>query len=213
MRLFLLFCAFSSLVPATSYGVIRQPASAVSPTSTLTEFYSEKGSSPTRGSASIPSEIEQDFAVAANDNVSIDIARAPAAARSKKKTADSGARLPKTVSDGFEYKVKMGKRVSTFWVIRRGPKFDLMFVNNAGSRTSLSLAQQHFAYLTEAATQAASNLRQPASDPKSCKTAFVRLHIVEQSKASREIGICLSAKSRTDEPLKQLGNVLASMVQ
>ncbi len=138
------------------------------------------------------------------DDLTADSDRAPASIGGKKIAHWSAA-----TSEGFQYKIRIKKQLSSVWVLKRNDRYDLIFATNAGSRVNLTLPAEQFYALKNAA----SDLRAPAStDMKKCKDNYVQVEIVED-KALKSIEACLSARGAQAEQLRQFGSALSALVR
>jgi hypothetical protein len=160
-----------------------------------------------------PEELAADFAVEEPSN------REPASiirrAKSKGKAPTKSqvatgrrSRLPSFVQDGFEIRVKAANLVTTFWVVKRGDKYDLLYANSAGSRASVSLSPESFHAVQ---SQAA---RIPASETnvKKCADSMQLLQVSVGTK-ERASTFCLNSKAPAAEQLRMLGNTLVVWVR
>ncbi|HVK61891.1 MAG TPA: hypothetical protein VM432_10090 [Bdellovibrionales bacterium] len=118
----------------------------------------------------------------------------------------SANRAPSNVLEGFEYKVKLGKTLSAFWVIKRGDQYELIFSNTSGSRASFTIPVEHFLQLNSVAR----DVRAPASDIRTCKENYARIEIYDVGK-KKVLGTCLNMKKT--EGMKQLGAYLSSYLR
>lgn len=155
-----------------------------------------------------PEELATDFAVEEPSN------RGPASVKRGKKPTKSQletgrrSRLPSFVQDGFEIRVKAAGLVTTFWVVKRADKFDLLYANSAGSRASVSLSPESFSAVK---SQAA---RIPASETnvKKCSDSM-QIHQVSPTMKERSSTFCLNSTAPAAEQLRTLGNTLVVWVR
>lgn len=119
------------------------------------------------------------------------------------------SRLPASVSDGFEYRVRIGKQVSTFWVVKRKDRSDLLFANNSGSRASVGLSKENFQSLLSTAL----SLNAKDGDISACPAASIQIHVVANGIAERTMSSCLTSKSTSVVAFRDLGGALSSYVR
>jgi hypothetical protein len=170
------------------------------PSVTFEEFYK-----PNTSGAAKNLSLPQDVAQALESELQpSEFERAPASVQPNKSKV--AARFPSNVSEGFEYKVKIGNRLTAFWVVKRGNQHELIFANNAGSKASFTIPVEHFYQLNTAAR----GVRAPASDAKTCKEGYVRMQFYDET-PQKTITTCLNLKKAA--AVKQLGAVLSSYVR
>ena len=137
--------------------------------------------------------------------------RQPAAARKKKPVASTRrSRLPKTVNEGFELRVRFKKVTSLFWVVRQAEKFELIFANSAGSRLTLTLSADVYRQLLSAAESVS-----PAEKRiDGCAESSVQLHVlVSSGRGERTHTTCAGAKGADGDTIRALSQSLALMVR
>jgi hypothetical protein len=113
-----------------------------------------------------------------------------------------------TASEGFQYKIRVKKQLSSVWVLKRNDRYDLVFASSSGSRVNLTIPAEQFYALKNAA----SDLRAPASDMNKCKDNYVQIEVVEE-KSRKSIEACLSAKGPQAEQIRQFGSALSALVR
>jgi hypothetical protein len=118
-------------------------------------------------------------------------------------------RLPASVSDGFEMRVKLGAQVSTFWVIKRGDHHDLLFANNSGSKLSIGLSYENFNYLQSVAH----DIPGIKTETTRCPASIVQMQVVEDGKAIRTVESCANTKGAAADRLRNLGGLLSNMIR
>jgi hypothetical protein len=119
------------------------------------------------------------------------------------------SRLPASVEDGFEYRVQYGKLISTFWVVKRADHYDLLYVNSAGSKTSLDLPVESFSFLHNAAE----SIHPDPVDLRKCPTTSMQIHVVSNHQPERSTAACVQGKNRAAIELRNLGSLLSSAVR
>jgi len=100
---------------------------------------------PTKGQEGLPKiyrSHDPAFTVSLDDG-SIPDEREPAST-SRPATAKPKAHWSASISEGFEFKIRVKQQVSAVWVLKRDDHYDLIFANNAGSRVNLSLRPNSF---------------------------------------------------------------------
>ena len=119
------------------------------------------------------------------------------------------SRLPSSVEDGFEYRMQYGKLVSTFWVVKRAGRYDLLYSNSAGSKTSINLPTESFAFLHNAAQ----SIRNEQTDIRKCLSASMQIHVVAEGQAEKTVSACVQGKNKSAAELRDLGNLLSTVVR
>ncbi len=160
-----------------------------------------------------PTEFAEDFVVEAPSN------RAPAAVRDPKNQKNKltksqiatgrRSRLPVGVNEGFEIRVKSGNLVTTFWVVKRGLRHELLYANSAGSQSAVGLSPESFRVVQNHAS------RIPASetDVRKCADNSMQLHYVTPGRPERTSTFCLDSKAKAADQLRMLGNTLVVWVR
>jgi hypothetical protein len=168
----------------------------LTPVPTFEAFY--KGEVQIRVPASLPADV----AAALEEELQpTQFERSPAAVKAKK----PATRFPSNATEGFEYKVKIGKRLTAFWVVKRGENYELIFANNAGSKASFAIPVEHFTQLN----MVARGVRAPASNIKSCKNGYVRMQFYDGQQ--KPVNTCLNLKKVED--IQKLGAILSTYVR
>lgn len=123
--------------------------------------------------------------------------------------ADSKSQWPSTASDGFEFRVRNKSQLSSMWVMKREGRYDVVFATNGGSRVNVTIPPDQFYALTNAASE----IRSPASDTGKCRDSFVQVNVVSSGNHGRAVASCLSAKGKDAEKLRMLGAALSGYVR
>lgn len=147
----------------------------------------------------------------------IDREREPASAAGKrtksakapKRSMASQGRLPSSVSDGFELRMRVGQQVSRVWVLKRNERFDLAFSNSTGSNFKASIPSEAFHYLHSTAQE----IRAGKSEITRCPTSSIQLYVVQTGKPERLVDACVSSKSKSAEGLRMLSGLVATYVR
>lgn len=137
--------------------------------------------------------------------------RAPAstAANSTHAKGSRRSRLPPSVVNGFELRVQFKNLNSMFWVVERNGRYDLVYANSSGSKSSLSLSRPSFNQLKKVA----GGLRPVEENISKCKNASLQLHIVEPKLKERTVTTCHDSKSATAKQLLNFSGQLAALVR
>lgn len=128
--------------------------------------------------------------------------RAPASAQAKA----SRSRLPKNVSDGFEFRVRSGGVTSAFWVTKKSDRHSLVFANNTGTKATVTLTPEVFSFLHSNAQSLAS----PKAALAKCPKDRILVHTVSGGRV-RNITTCLNARGKAADTIRSLGTQLAAM--
>lgn len=136
-------------------------------------------------------------------------AKARAQAQRRSAASERRSRLPSSVADGFELRFQYGKMVSTFWVVKRGDRHDLLFANSQGSKAKLTIPPESFSYLQSAAQ----GIQTESVDPRRCGNASMQMHVVASGQPERTVTSCFKAKTRSAQGIRTIGNLLSAMVR
>lgn len=178
---------------------------------------------PVRAPASTwPEEIEKEFIVSAPE-------RAPASVRpnAKKQAKTKGqaapvatastpgrrSRLPATVRDGFEIRVRFNNLTTMIWVMERGGVNELVFANSAGSRAMMNLSAPNFEQMQSVARGIVSRLPASEGNISKCREASMQMHVRIGGGAERTITLCVNDKGKPAEALRNLSQSIAALVK
>ena len=182
---FALFLAFSNASAATT---------------SLDSLFTDASVRPKASDAALPA----DFTV-------LEPERAPASEKKKPKpkTSNRRSKIPASVSDGFELRVRYNGLTSLFWVVRRDEKFELVYANSSQSRSTLTLSADVFRQLHGAA----GDLHPLENNLTKCKDSSMQIHVLNAGRPERTLTACVTDKSKDAESLRQLSQALAIMVR
>ena len=188
------------LILFASFVVIASTAFAAS--TKLSSLFTDPKSKARQPASAWPVELDKEFQVTAPEG------RAPASA-DQPAAPGRRSRLPASIQNGFELRVRYNNLVSMFWVVKREDKYDLMYANSAGSKSSVGLTPDVFKRFHDAAR----DLKPIEGDLSKCQDASMQLHVVEVGKAEKTLTSCVNAKTKSAEALRGFGNTLSSMIQ
>jgi hypothetical protein len=178
---------------------------ALAATTKLDSLFTDPKTKTRQPASTWPAELDKEFEVTAPEG------RAPASA-GQKPVASKGqrrSRLPASIQDGFELRVRYNNLVSMFWVVKREDKYDLMYANSAGSKSSVGLSSDAFKRFHDAARE----VKAIEGDLSKCQDASMQLHVIEVGKSEKSVTSCINAKTKPAEALRAFSNTLSSMIQ
>lgn len=199
---------YKSLKP--DEGNTRKPASNKSG---LDPLFTDGATQVKKTKHAFPEDLAKSFTVV---EPSDDENRKPATKKSKNRlkqtdlaSVERRSNLPKSIANGFELRVRANKLVSTFWVVNRGDRYDLLFRNNAGSTVSLGLSRESFQTLHSSVR----TIKPESANLKKCADSSMQMHIVAGGTPERTITTCINGKSRSAADLRNASNYLAALVR
>jgi len=129
------------------------------------------------------------------------VAHGPSAARRSK--------LPLDIINGFELRVQFKNLNSTFWVVERQGRYDMIYANSGGSQSSVSLSQPSFSQLQKIA----GSFKVFEENISKCKSASMQLHVVAAKQKERTVTLCANSKAPAAQQLLRFSDQLAMMVR
>ena len=119
------------------------------------------------------------------------------------------SKLPAAVEDGFELRLHQKAGNAMYWVVRRGDKYELMYVNSSGSKVNLTLSADVFRPLHATAE----SIRPADFKIDGCRDANMQIHVLTPGQAERTHTACYNAKGFDADRLRSLTQVLTLMVR
>lgn len=139
--------------------------------------------------------------------------RSPASGAAKAvahgQSAARRSKLPLDIINGFELRVQFKNLNSTFWVVERQGRYDMIYANSGGSQSSVSLSQPSFGQLQKIA----GSFKPFEENISKCKSASLQLHVVAAKQKERTVTLCANSKAPAAQQLLRFSDQLAMMVR
>lgn len=169
----------------------------------------------------IPEEFESAFALtfpqAVDEPQRLPASTQPVALATSQRSGASSAsgnvtksHIPNTVDTGFELRVRTVKDASTFWVVQRGVRHDLLFASSGGTKSSVSISKDQFSDLLDGA-QKVQTVREPqaVADYAKCSGSVIQLFVVRKDSHELAKTFCVDKNHKPSMELDRLGQMVS----